>query len=189
DKEDVMTMVNMIMAEIKSDFGNDSTTPSVLSLKTVEEIHKDEEVYDRKDDKEENEEEKMWGDWETDFDYIADRALLKYNSNTGKRRKPDAPMISNADAWGLTPSGKPLTLSDEPETRKPSNQEETRKKYGRAPKGIRWQDWKEHVDELCKELEDKPESEDPLDDPKPESEDSISDMKTERIENEKESDG
>ncbi|GKT23394.1 hypothetical protein ADUPG1_004546, partial [Aduncisulcus paluster] len=85
--------------------------------------------------------------------------------------------------------GKPLTLSDEPETRKPSNQEETRKKYGRAPKGIRWQDWKEHVDELCKELEEKPESEDPLDDPKPESEDSISDMKPERIENEKESDG
>ncbi|GKT30095.1 hypothetical protein ADUPG1_005400, partial [Aduncisulcus paluster] len=124
DKEDVMTMVNMIMAEIKSDFGNDSTTPSVLSLKTVEEIHQDEEVYDIKDDKEENEEEKMWGDWETDFDYIADRALLKYNINTGKRRKPDAPMISNADAWGLTPSGKPLTLSDEPETRKPSNREE-----------------------------------------------------------------
>ncbi|GKT36791.1 hypothetical protein ADUPG1_003221, partial [Aduncisulcus paluster] len=158
-QRDVSKIIDSIFAGIQYT-RKPTTQPNVLLIDTLR---------NKPDEKKEEEkiisEEEAWG---TEFDMFVEKTLAKQASRIGKRRGSEIPLVENSKAWGVTPTGKPLTPAPTSDTEKPQKQFKPKRNYRRPPPGIRWQDWKEHVDNLCEELEDKPKSEEEDEDQRPE---------------------
>ncbi|GKT20451.1 hypothetical protein ADUPG1_004409, partial [Aduncisulcus paluster] len=158
-QRDVSKIIDSIFAGIQYT-RKPSTQPNVLLIDTLR---------NKPDEKKEEEkiisEEEAWG---TEFDMFVEETLAKQASRIGKRRGSEIPLVENSKAWGVTPTRKPLTPAPTSDTEKPQERFQPKRNYRRPPPGIRWQDWKEHVDNLCEELEDKPKSEEEDEDQRPE---------------------